>query len=161
MEHRPATLKGSPTGRVGTAMEATAVAQGYFDAWNRHDPAAVVAAFAKGGTYCAPNVPDGLSGSAIAVYAGELFAAFPDISFDVCGTAPAGDGVVGVRWTMRGTHRGDLVMPAGPIPPTGKQVQVSGITLIRFTEGKVVEEWQNADNLGFLQQLGVISTPGQ
>ena len=85
---------------------------------------------------------------------------FPDIHFTIEDEVADGDQLA-IRWTMRGTHRGDLVMPAGPIPPTGKQVQVSGITLIRFTEGKVVEEWQNADNLGFLQQLGVIPTPGQ
>ncbi len=87
-----------------------------------------------------------------------LRTAFPDIHFTIEDEVAENDKLV-IRWTMRGTHRGDLVMPQGPIPPTSKQVQVSGSTLIRFAEGKVVEEWQNADNLGFLQQLGVIPVP--
>jgi predicted ester cyclase len=42
------------------------------------------------------------------------------------------------------------------IPPTGKQVTVSGITISRVKNGKVVEEWSNWDPLGMLQQLGVV-----
>ena len=111
-------------------------------------------------TYHDPANPGVTSRDDYKQFVTEVRTTFPDIHFTIEDEVADGDQLA-VRWTMRGTHRGDLVMPAGPIPPTGKQVQVSGITLIRFTEGKVVEEWQNADNLGFLQQLGVISTPGQ
>ncbi len=111
-------------------------------------------------TYHDPANPEVTSRDDYKQFVTALRTAFPDIHFTIEDEVADGDQLA-VRWTMRGTHRGDLVMPAGPIPPTGKQVQVSGITLIRFTEGKVVEEWQNADNLGFLQQLGVIPTPGQ
>ena len=41
-------------------MDPLAVAQRYFDAWNARDPEAIAAAFAPGGTYSDPNVPDGL-----------------------------------------------------------------------------------------------------
>src|SRR5918993_2108357 len=64
-------------------MDATDVAQRYFDAWNRRDPGAIVATFAEGGTYTDPNAPEGLSDRAIAEYAAGLFAAFPDLTFDV------------------------------------------------------------------------------
>lgn len=47
-------------------MDAVDVAQGYFDAWNRRDADAIVATFAEGGTYSDPNVPEGLTGQAIA-----------------------------------------------------------------------------------------------
>ncbi len=56
------------------------------------------------------------------------------------------------RWTVRGTHKGEL----GGIPPTGKQVTVTGITISRIADGKTVESWWNSDDLGFWQQLGVI-----
>ena len=131
-------------------MEATAVAQGYFDAWNRHDPAAVVAAFAKGGTYSDPNVPDGLSGWAIAVYADELFAAFPDISFDVYGTAPAGDGVVGVRWTMRGTNTGSF----RGNPSTGSTVALPGADFIAVEGDKIRSVEGYFDRRTLAEQLG-------
>ncbi len=131
-------------------MEATAVARVYFDAWNRHDPAAIVAAFAEGGTYSDPNVPDGLSGAAIADYAGELFAAFPDLSFDVRGTAPSSDGVVGVRWTMRGTNtsffRGS--------PPTGRIVALPGADFIVMEGGKIRSVEGYFDRRTFAEQLG-------
>jgi hypothetical protein len=43
-------------------MESTHIVQEYFEAWNRRDPEAVVDTFADGGTYTAPNVPEGVTG---------------------------------------------------------------------------------------------------
>ena len=39
------------------------------------------------------------------------------------------------------------------------QVTVTGITILRFVGGKTVEEWGEMDNLGFMQQLGVVRLP--
>jgi hypothetical protein len=66
-----------------------------------------------------------------------------------------GDRVV-TRWTARGTHRGELM----GIPPTGKPVTMTGITINRLEGGKVVEDWTVFDQLGLLQQLGAIPAPG-
>jgi predicted ester cyclase len=46
------------------------------------------------------------------------------------------------------------------IPPTGRQATVTGISIGRYASGKLVEEWQNFDALGMLQQLGVIPKQG-
>jgi predicted ester cyclase len=46
------------------------------------------------------------------------------------------------------------------IPPTDKQVTNTGITIDRIVDGKSVEAWDNSDNLGLLQQLGVVPPPG-
>src|SRR5258708_38594660 len=81
--------------------------------------------------------------------------AFPDLHFTIEDIIAEGDTVV-VRFTFRGTHQGDLM----GIPPTGKQVVVTGIDIICAANGKVVEEWVNRDELSLLQQLGVIPTPG-
>ena len=62
-----------------------------------------------------------------------------------------------VRYTFRGTHTGNFM----GIAPTGKQVTQTGITIIRFANGKAVEQWANSDDLGLLQQLGVVPAPGQ
>ena len=64
---------------------------------------------------------------------------------------------VAYRWTYRGTHQGELM----GIPPTGKEVTITGITINRFADGKIVEEWNNFDQLGMMQQLGVIPAPGK
>jgi predicted ester cyclase len=61
--------------------------------------------------------------------------------------------MVAVRWVGRGTHRGELM----GIPPTGKSVTVTGITVVRANaSGETEEAWVNLDTLGMLQQLGVI-----
>jgi steroid delta-isomerase-like uncharacterized protein len=62
---------------------------------------------------------------------------------------------VAARFTLRATHGGDF----NGIPPTGKQISLSGITILRFADGKCVERWSQADFLGLLQQLGVIPAP--
>jgi steroid delta-isomerase-like uncharacterized protein len=77
--------------------------------------------------------------------------AFPDLNVTIDDLIAEGDKVV-TRWTVRGTHKGEF----GKIPATGKQVMFTGITISRFVDGKTVESWWNDDDLGLLQQLGVI-----
>lgn len=56
------------------------------------------------------------------------------------------------HWQFQGTHTGDF---AG-IKPTGKAVNIEGCTIAKIVDGKIVEEQDFMDNMGFLQQLGVI-----
>ena len=56
------------------------------------------------------------------------------------------------RWMMSGTHLG----PMRGIPPTGKPIAMTGITIMRIVEGKIVEGWHQYDALGMMQQLGMI-----
>lgn len=44
------------------------------------------------------------------------------------------------------------------ITPTGKRVTITGISIHRIASGKIVEEWQEWDSLGLMQQLGVVPT---
>ncbi len=83
-------------------------------------------------------------------------AAFPNLNFTIEDQIVEGDKVV-TRWTASGTHQGDLQ----GIAATGKPVSVMGIFIHRFVEGKIVEGWGISDQLGMLQQLGVIPMPGQ
>jgi hypothetical protein len=62
------------------------VAHTYFDDYNQRDPAAIVATFAEGGTYSDPTVP-ALMGPALAAYTSGLFAAFPNLSFEIASAA--------------------------------------------------------------------------
>lgn len=82
--------------------------------------------------------------------------AFPDLKFTIEDHIAEGDRVV-TRWVARGTHKGEFQ----GIPPTGKQVTLSGIDIDRIAGGKIVECWMNLDELGLLQQLGVIEAPEQ
>lgn len=67
-----------------------------------------------------------------------------------------GDKVTG-RITAYGTHEGDLF----GIPRTGKQIRVTGMAIWRIADGKIVEHWHETDQLGLMQQLGVVPTPEQ
>lgn len=83
-------------------------------------------------------------------------AAFPDWHIDIEDLIAEGDKVV-VRATGHGTHRGEFM----GISPTGKRVSVRWIAIYRVEYGKLVEHWQNIDDLGLLKQLGAnLSLPG-
>jgi steroid delta-isomerase-like uncharacterized protein len=77
--------------------------------------------------------------------------AFPDIRFNIEDEISDGDTVV-IRWTVTGTHNGDL--PG--LPRTGRPISVTGITIARLSDGKFVESWNNWDALGMMQQLGAV-----
>ena len=79
-------------------------------------------------------------------------AAFPDLRTTVEDVIAEGDQVV-TRWTVRGTHQGEV---EGFGPPTGRQVEMRGITIHRIDGGTIIEEWNSYDNLGVMQQLGLI-----
>ncbi len=78
-------------------------------------------------------------------------AAFPDGQMTIEDLVAEGDRVV-ARTTFNGTHQGEMQ----GIPATGKAVSVSGITIFRLDNGKIAEGWLVNDNLGLMQQLGVI-----
>ncbi|MFN2154221.1 MAG: ester cyclase [Anaerolineae bacterium] len=106
----------------------------------RHDPGA-------------PVEVRGLEG--VKQLAGAFFAAFPDIHFTAEDVIAEGDTVV-QRLTSHGTHQG----PFMGIPPTGKHLTVTAVEIFRLVEGKIAEQWVEADYLGLMQQLGVIPPMG-
>ncbi len=96
-----------------------------------------------------PGIPPGIAGfkQLVTMYR----AAFPDLQVTVEDMVAEGDKVV-VRWTGRGTHKGELM----GIAPTNKAVTVTGIGIDRIANGKIVEHWESWDQMGMMQQLGVV-----
>jgi steroid delta-isomerase-like uncharacterized protein len=82
-------------------------------------------------------------------------AAFPDLRLTIDDVFESDDEVA-VRWTARGTHRGDLM----GLAPTGVQTTTTGITIDRYEDGKLVESWTNWDTLGLMRQLGAAPEAG-
>ncbi len=78
--------------------------------------------------------------------------AFPDLHATVEDEIAEGDRVV-TRWTIRGTHQGEIEEFG---PPTGRQIEIEGITIHRIEGGKIAEEWERYDNLSVMQQLGLV-----
>ena len=83
-----------------------------------------------------------------------LHESFPDLHFSIEDMLTDGDKVV-ARWTVQGSHRGQFQGQ----PATGKQVTMTGITIGRFVNGKVVEGWMDCDALGLIRQLGSAPIP--
>ena len=81
----------------------------------------------------------------------EFRDAFPDFHCTIEDQIAEGDRVV-TRWRMRGTHEKEF----RGIAPTGNKLDITGIGIFRFSDGKVVESWDNFDQLGMMRQLGVI-----
>ncbi len=132
-------------------MSSLDVTQKYFDAWNRRDPAGIVATFADGGTYNDPSSGGDLTGQALVEYTSGLFSSFPDLSFDIVRAAPAGDNLVAAQWVMKGTNTG----PFGGGPPTGQSVALPGADFI-LVEGEKIRSVQGYfDQKTFVEQLGL------
>ena len=89
-----------------------------------------------------------------------LATAFPDTHYDIQELVAEGDTLV-ARWRMTGTHEGELVGPTMTIPPSGKRIDLWGMSLYRMEDGMATEIWESFDMMEFLGQLGVLSSPGQ
>ncbi|MCB0130939.1 MAG: ester cyclase [Caldilineaceae bacterium] len=136
-----------------------AIAEKFFDSvWNKGD-------FSVLDTLISPDAIDHSTvggvdkkekGSAsFRAIVGMFRAAMPDdIHLNIDDEIYAGDRVVH-RWTITGTDTGGVM----GMPPSGKQLTFTGTTIVRMEDGVIVERWANVDELGLLQQLGVVPPP--
>jgi steroid delta-isomerase-like uncharacterized protein len=107
--------------------------------------------FADEYVYRSPGTPDLRGPDGFKQLINGYRTAFPDLHMTVTELIAEGD-TVACSWTATGTHRGDLM----GIPPTGKQVSVTGMIISRFAGGKCVADHEIFDALGMMQQLGVV-----
>jgi steroid delta-isomerase-like uncharacterized protein len=78
-------------------------------------------------------------------------AAFPDLTFTVEKQVAEGDLVV-TRWIARGTHQGEFM----GVPPSGRRIEVSGMSMDRISGSRIVEHWNNWEALEMMEQIGAI-----
>jgi steroid delta-isomerase-like uncharacterized protein len=86
-------------------------------------------------------------------FAATFREAFPDLECTVEDMVAEGDEVV-MRFRGSGTHEGETEAFG---PPTGKRMEITGITIKRLAGGRIDEAWTNFDALGMMRQLGVIA----
>jgi predicted ester cyclase len=101
-----------------------------------------------------PGIPAGSEG--VKQMSTMFRSAFPDFKATIDDMIAEGDKVV-VRGTWSGTHKGEFM----GIAPTGKRVSFGVIDIVRIAGGKFVEHWGQMDNMGLMQQLGLIPAPGE
>jgi predicted ester cyclase len=107
------------------------------------------------------GIPEPVRGlDAVKQFTTAVHSAFSNFGLSVEDLVADGDKVA-ARWTMRGTHTAPLALPGMSLPPTGKQIAVSGISICRVAGGKLIEEQVQGDWMGMMQQLGAIPASGQ
>jgi predicted ester cyclase len=84
----------------------------------------------------------------------NLRAAFPDLHCTVDDEIER-DNRSAALWTLRGTHKGVFL---GNMP-TGRRIEVLGFVFIHMKDGHITETWLMIDQMGMLQQIGVVPPP--
>jgi steroid delta-isomerase-like uncharacterized protein len=134
-----------------------AVRRLFEEVWNKGNLPVADEVFAPNYTHHDASTPDVGRGPESEKKRATLYrTAFPDLRLTIEDIIAEGETVM-ARWSCRGTHKGDL----SGIAPTGKQITISGISIARFANGKMVEGWINWDALGLMQQLGVVPELGK
>ena len=104
-----------------------------------------------------PPFPDAKGLEAVKQYIADTCLAYTDIQM-IYDKWIVGDDAIAYRYHCTMKHTG--TSPSLPIPPTGKELTLEGCVIVHVKDGKVVEEWEYSDYLGFLQQLGVVPPLG-
>ena len=127
----------------------------YWEAWGKGDFEAFKELLAPNYVYYFPSRSTKPISREESIEFGKMMHnAFPDVTFSIEEMIAVGDKVIS-RFIFRGTHEGE----SQGIPATGNKIEVSGITIMRIENGKVVEEREEYDTLGEMQQLGMELKP--
>ena len=81
----------------------------------------------------------------------ERHEAFPDLVTKIDDVIVDRDRVA-YRWSSVGHHGGIYL----GVPPTGRLVTASGITISRMRDGKIAEDWASWNKVSVLHSLGVL-----
>lgn len=88
------------------------------------------------------------------IYFRGLKKAFPDLNVAL-DTMMADEETIAFAYTMSGTQTGPLM----GFKPKGKKMRIRGLQISKYKDGKMVERWGSTDELGMLQQLGILDQP--
>ena len=132
-------------------MQITDYERVWIEGLNRGDASVADDVFASDGVIHINGSPDpNLSVEGFKQMISGLLSAFPDLRITIEDQFVAGDKVA-TRWSAEGTNKG----PFGPVPATGRRVRINGMLLDRVAGGKVVERWEQWDQMSLMQQLGL------
>jgi steroid delta-isomerase-like uncharacterized protein len=120
--------------------------------WNRQDIEGVLAYYDQSITWLNIAMEETYRGKAeVRVFLRKLFTAFPDLNFEVTYKIARGDNVA-EQWFIRGTHLGTFM----GIPPTGRPVEIPGMSMAELREAKFVSDHFYFDALGVLRDMALM-----
>jgi steroid delta-isomerase-like uncharacterized protein len=130
-------------------QNASAVRRHIEEVFNQGNLSVIDEIFAPDFVYHQPDGGEMKGRDALKQMTGMFRGAFPDLHCGVEDQFAEGD-KVSTRWSLRGTHKGEMM----GIAPTGKQVSVWGTVIHRFEGDKIAEAWDAYDILNLLKQIG-------
>ena len=138
-----------------SAEESKAIVRRFWDVWEEGNIDLVDELLAPDYVNHTPATPDQPTGPEGVKGVVAMFrSAIPNLRVVVEDMIAEGDKVA-VRYTLEGTHEGELF----GIPPTGQRLSIKSIAVERVSDGKIREHWRVTDSLDMMQQLGVIPAP--
>jgi steroid delta-isomerase-like uncharacterized protein len=122
--------------------------------WNTGNPEIATQLYSDAAERNDPNGSEPARGAQqIGHYVAGIRTAFPDFRLEITERLVEGDRIAS-HWRATGTQNGEFL----GIPPTGRRVDISGVTLAQVKDGKVIRERVYFDRLAMLEQLG--AAPG-
>jgi steroid delta-isomerase-like uncharacterized protein len=139
---------------MSTEQNKATVRRFHEEVWNKGNAKAVDEFVAANYLLHMPLPDQSIAG--LKFFVSMIHQAFPDWHETVEDVIAEGDKVV-LRGVIRGTQQGEYM----GIPASGKSIVMKAIHIFRLENGKIAEDWGEADSLGMMQQLGVIPMPGR
>lgn len=135
------------------SMEMKSIVDKLEDAWNGRNIDALDEIFAPDFVRIVNNQPEanGVEGYKKAIE--DFRTAYPDLKLTLDNTIYAETGGA-TRWVLTGTNTGP-----GQMPPTGKSVNIWGLSIVQITNGKITKEIVAYDNQDLMEQLGYVMAP--
>jgi steroid delta-isomerase-like uncharacterized protein len=127
------------------------------EAWLKGNLDAFDEVYAPDYVWHRPPFPDAKGLEAIKESIAGMRTAYSDIQIAYEEMVGEGDSIA-YRYSMQARHTGES--PTLRIPPTGKEVTLRGCVVVHVADGRIVEEFEYSDYLGFLQQLSVVPPLG-
>ena len=138
-------------------MSASQVARRYFEALAAHDLDTAVACWAPGGVDRFVGQQELIAPDGVRQYFDELYAAFPDFSFEILDVIASGRRVA-VRWRARGTFAGPGVFQG--FEPNGARLDLEGCDVVTVGDELIQHNDAYLDGGDIARQLGVLPKTG-
>jgi len=121
--------------------------------WRSHNPEGLTASHSEDCVVTSPIFGTIKGGQRVTASYRDLFKVFPDWSYE--GESPIIDGNrAAQQFKVQATHSSELF----GVPATGRRLEIHGVVLFEFKDGKIVRERRMYDFTGMLVQLGVLKT---
>lgn len=125
---------------------------GLLKAWNDHDKAAIMAYYSPDYKGVESSESNELYGpDSVGKMVDKFFTAFPDLQISLVDHIMTPDQGA-IYWRAKGHHHGLILN----IPPTGKKIDVAGVSFFHFENGKIVKGAHLWDMAGMLRDLGLL-----